>query len=227
LIERLFPEQADRRTASFAATLCPFLGTLEPMDRFLILQNLIESVTSDFADFERRLADALAGERGAPVQKQMRDVLTNIKTPIFASALSADGTRLQGTAVKVLENDQPWEAHIVEGTWVQKHDGRYFMLYAGNDFSTAEYGISVAVSDSSLGPFYKSPAPFLCTTAEWFGPGHPSVAKGPDGKLVMFFHAFYPGEQGYKKFRALLAMPLDLGEIWERNSARDASATDI
>ncbi|HEX2210849.1 MAG TPA: family 43 glycosylhydrolase, partial [Longimicrobium sp.] len=106
--------------------------------------------------------------------------------------------------------DQPWEAHLIEGVWVARHGGRYYAFYAANDFSTARYGIGVAVADAPLGPYRKRPEPLLRSTAEWWGPGHPSVAQGPDGEPWLFFHAFLPGRTGYNEFRALLAVPLVL-----------------
>jgi hypothetical protein len=110
----------------------------------------------------------------------------------------------------VLENDQVWEAHLIEGIWVTEQDGKFFMFYSGNDFSTPEYGTGAAIADSPLGPYRKMKQPLLRSTKEWLGPGHPSVARGPDGEPWLFLHAFYPGEAGYKKFRALLAVPLAL-----------------
>ncbi|WP_438015386.1 hypothetical protein WMF18_31560 [Sorangium sp. So ce315] len=49
---------------------------------------------------------------------------------------------------------------------------------------------------------------FLASTEEWWGPGHPSVAVGADGRHHVFLHAFRPGVAGHKAFRALLAAPI-------------------
>jgi arabinan endo-1,5-alpha-L-arabinosidase len=207
LIRDLFRRDADLRTASFLATLFPWVETLEPMERFLAEQNLIESVTTRFADFERRIATLINRERDPDVSTKLREIREHLKTKMYVGALSADGLSLAGDAVKVLENDQPWEAHVVEGGWIVPHDHRYYLFYAGNDFSTAEYGINVAVSESLWGPFRKSAEPFLRSTSEWSGPGHPSVALAPDGTHVLFLHAFRPGQEGYKRFRAFLSIP--------------------
>jgi hypothetical protein len=110
----------------------------------------------------------------------------------------------------VLQNDQPWEAHLIEGIWVTRRGGKHYLFYAGNDFSTARYGIGVGVADAPLGPYRKMAQPLLRSTVEWWGPGHPSVAEGPDGEPWLFLHAFFPGRTGYNEFRALLAVPLVL-----------------
>jgi arabinan endo-1,5-alpha-L-arabinosidase len=83
------------------------------------------------------------------------------------------------------------------------------MFYSGSDFSTREYGIGVAVSDSPLGPFEKMPEPLLGSNDKWIGPGHPSLATGTYGEPILFFHAYVPGHTGYKQFRALLCVVLD------------------
>jgi hypothetical protein len=36
------------------------------------------------------------------------------------------------------------------------------------------------------------------------------VAPGPDGRPLLFLHAFRPGEVGYKAFRALLSTGFEL-----------------
>ena len=192
-------------------TLWPWARTLPPMERFLLLQTFIEAVIAVYADFYGRLT-GLAEGQPAPIQDKINAVQKFMKTPMYAQRLSADGTQLAGARTKIIENDLAWEAHLVEGMWLTKHETKYYLFYAGNDFSTDQYGIGVAIADSPLGPYRKMTKPFLQSTADWWAPGHPSVVTGPDGKPVLFLHAFFPGEAGYKKFRALLAVPLTFKE---------------
>lgn len=208
LIAELFPRAEDRRTASLLATLWPWARTLEHMERFFVQQVLVEAVTADFTEFQARLAALLDREPDADVRAAMRDVQAALRTPIQAQRLSPDGRSLAGAPTRVLENDLAWEAHLIEGVWVAPHGGRYYLFYAGNDFSTARYGIGVAVADRPLGPYRKRDEPVLRSTAEWWGPGHPSVAPGPDGEPWLFLHAFFPGRTGYNEFRALLTVPI-------------------
>jgi hypothetical protein len=133
-----------------------------------------------------------------------------LKTRIFAQRLSADGLTLEGDRRVVLENDQPWESHLIEGVWVTQHAGRFYLFYAGNDFSTPHYAIGAAVADDPLGPWRKT-GPLVRSSLEWIGPGHPSVGPGPGGEPWLFLHAFLPGQVGYKAFRALLGAPLRFG----------------
>lgn len=210
LIEKLLPAAEDRRTAGLTAALWPWTRAREPMERFFVQQPLVEAVTEDFAAVRDRLAALLSTETDDGVRQAVRAVLDAMRTPVWAQRLTADGRGLEGERTRVLENDQPWEAHLIEGIWVARHGGRNYLFYAGNDFSTARYGIGVAVGDAPLGPYRKRPEPLLRSTAEWWGPGHPSVAEGPDGAPWLFLHAFFPGRTGYNEFRALLAVPLVL-----------------
>jgi hypothetical protein len=208
LIAELFPRAEDRRTASFVQTLWPWVRSLEPMERFSVQQVLIEVVTADFPAFRERLAELSGKQADAAARDAIGAVLQAMKTPVYAQRLAPDGRSLLGGRTLVLENDRGWEAHLVEGMWVAEHGGRYYMFYSGNDFSTAQYGIGAAIADSPLGPYRKMDEPLLRSTAEWSGPGHPSVADGPDGEPRLFLHAYFPGRAGYKEFRALLTVPI-------------------
>jgi hypothetical protein len=210
LIAELLEDDEDRRTLSLMATLWPWVRGLEPMECFFVQQPLVEAVTSRFSAVRGRLRALLEREADAEVREAVAAVLHAMRTPIWAQRLTPDGRGLAGERTLVLENDQEWEAHLIEGVWVARHGGRNYLFYAGNDFSTADYGIGVAVADSPLGPYRKQPQPLLRSTAEWWGPGHPSVARGPDGDPWLFLHAFFPGRTGYNEFRALLAVPLVL-----------------
>ena len=201
LIDALFDTKSDRLTAAFAAAIQPWANTRRPIERFFLMQPLISAALVNWAR-----VNAVLHDRGH------HQLLESMRTPIFAQRLSPDGTSLIGERVQVLENDQPWEGHLIEGPWVTFQRGRYWMFYAGNDFTNPAYGIGVAVSDALLGPYLKQPRPLLRSTTEWLAPGHASVAPGLDGLPQLFLHAFHPGTGGYNAFRALLTVGLAFGE---------------
>ena len=201
LIEALFDSESDQLTAAFAAAIQLWANTRRPIERFFLMQPLISAALANWARVKRVLHD-----RGH------HQLLESMRTPIFAQRLSPDGASLIGERVQVLENDQPWEGHLIEGPWVTFQCGRYWMFYAGNDFTNPAYGIGVAVSDSLLGPYLKQARPLLRSTTEWLAPGHASVAPGLDGLPQLFFHAFHPGTGGYNAFRALLTVGLAFSE---------------
>ncbi|HEX8533555.1 MAG TPA: glycoside hydrolase family 43 protein [Allosphingosinicella sp.] len=202
MIAEMFDREEDRLTAAFAAAVQPWANTRRPMERFFLMQPLIETVLGSWPQV-RRVLEA-SGEAGA--------ILDAMRTPILAQRLGPDGTSFLGEPVEVLANDLDWEGHLIEGPWVTRQQGRYWMFYAGNDFCTPAYGIGVAVADHPLGPYVKQPEPLLKSTREWWAPGHASVAPGLDGEPQLFFHAFFPGTGGYNAFRALLTTCLRFTE---------------
>jgi hypothetical protein len=198
LIDRLFEEEAHRRTAAFAAAVQPWANGRRPIERFFLMQPLISAVLASWPRARQVLEEC--GDAGF--------ILDAMRTPIRAQRLSPDGTSLIGEPTIVLANDRDWEGHLIEGPWVTRQKGRYWLFYAGNDFCTPAYGIGVAVADHPLGPYVKQPEPLLKSTRSWWAPGHASVAPGLDGEPQLFFHAFFPGEGGYNAFRALLTARL-------------------
>ena len=203
LAGRLFDTEEDRRTAALTMALWPWIATVAPMEQFFLLQLLIEAVVDRFGEVRERLADL-----PAEFAEGAREVLEAMRTPIYAQRLSPDLT-LEGERRIVLVNDLAWEGHLIEGPWVTERDGLHYLFYSGNDFSTAEYGIGVAVAETLLGPYRKMAEPVLRSSRDWSGPGHPSVAPAPDGTPLLFLHAFVPGTAAYKAFRALLAGAID------------------
>jgi len=198
LIERLFESEADRRTAAFAAAIVGWANRQRPMVRFFLMQPLIEAALANWARLRRTLVEfGLASA-----------ILDAMTTPIRAQRLAPDGRLLEGEDRIVLTNDLDWEGHLIEGPFVTRQKDRYWLFYAGNDFSTPSYGIGVAVADHPLGPYIKQGEPLLKSTREWTAPGHASVAPGLNGAPQLFFHAFHPGSGGYNAFRALLTVGL-------------------
>ena len=199
LIGELFADEADRRSAAFAAAIVPWANVQRPMTRFFVMQPLIEAALDNWNQVRGVLSEF--GLKATTIVEAMT-------TPIHARRIAADGRSLLGEDTIVLKNDQDWEGHLIEGPFVTYQQGRYWLFYAGNDFSTPSYGIGVAVADHPLGPYRKQKEPLLRSTREWVAPGHASVAPGLTGEPQLFFHAFHPGTGGYNAFRALLTVGL-------------------
>ena len=197
LVDRLFSDPTDRRTAHFAAAVLPWAQHRRPMERFFFMQLLIEAVLANWKHSKAVLAEV----------PEASLIVETMSTPIHAQKLSEAG-ELVGPDRLVLANDLDWEGHLIEGPFVTFQNGKYWLFYAGNDFGTPAYGIGVAVSDNVLGPYTKRSEPILKTSHNWWAPGHASVAPGLDGQPQLFFHAFFPGTGGYNTFRALLTTPL-------------------
>lgn len=85
-------------------------------------------------------------------------------------------------------NEDPTTCWI-EGAWMIKIEGRYFLTYSapGTQFRTYAFGVYVA--DSPLGPFrYQQRNPILRDPDGLVqGPGHGCIVRGPHGTLWAFY----------------------------------------
>src|SRR5215207_10810458 len=123
LIPTLFEGEREQRSAAFAAAIQPWANRRRPMERFFLMQPLIEAALDNWTVVQRALVDfGLAGQ-----------ILAAMRTPLFGQRLSEQG-ELIGEPVEVLANDLDWEGHLIEGPWVTRQQGRYWLFYAGNDF---------------------------------------------------------------------------------------------
>lgn len=198
LIERIFTSEQDRRTARFAAAVVPWAAPRRPTERFFLMQTFIRAAVGSWKQLRLVLEECGGAD----------EMLTAMRTPIVAQRIAPDGESFIGAPVTILSNDRDWEGHLVEGPFLWKQDGRYWLFYAANDFTDPAYGIGVAVADHVFGPYPKRPEPLLRSARSWSAPGHPSIAQGPDGTPHIFFHAYFPGTGGYNVFRALLTARL-------------------
>jgi hypothetical protein len=198
LIPVLFDNEQDRRTAAFCAAIQPWANGRRPMERFFLMQPLIRAALANWRKVKTALQES--GVASAVVE--------NMATPIYGQRMSQDGRSLVGERHLLLANDLDWEGHLIEGPFLTRQNGRYWMFYAGNDFTSPSYGIGYAVADQITGPWRKATEPLLKSHPNWSAPGHASVSVGTDGEPRLFFHAFHPGTGGYNVFRALLAVGL-------------------
>ncbi|HSC88302.1 MAG TPA: family 43 glycosylhydrolase [Polyangiaceae bacterium] len=118
-------------------------------------------------------------------------------TPIYLRELSADGLSFApGSAqVEILRNDaSTWEGGVVEGQWIVKYGGTYFLFYSGNVYDQ-RYRTGVARSNDVAGPYEKFGNPILANNATWVGPGHGSVVPAGDD-LYFVYHAWPSNGEG-------------------------------
>lgn len=117
-------------------------------------------------------------------------------TPIWAQPLAADGLSLKGTRTQLITNDQAWEGALVEGPWVARRNGAYWLFYSANSYASTAYAVGVARADSPLGPYTKAPGPIIVTGGSWAGPGHGSVVDVPGAGDWYVYHAWRAGHIG-------------------------------
>jgi hypothetical protein len=115
-------------------------------------------------------------------------------TPIWAQPLTADLVHLTGSKTQLLVNDPAsWEGGVVEGPYIFRRAGRFYLFYAGNACCgvACRYAEGVARADHLLGPWEKDPAnPIIGANASWKCPGHGTAVETPEGKDYFLYHAY-------------------------------------
>ena len=116
---------------------------------------------------------------------------------VQCARLSEDLTRLDSTAVTLLEPHSPWERHpweghyVLEGSFLLRHKQWYYLLFTANHFRDARHAMGYAVGTHPLGPFERAPEnPILQAAGRIVGVGNGSPVLSPDGNEWMFlYHA--------------------------------------
>ncbi len=77
----------------------------------------------------------------------------------------------------------------VEGPWMQKHNGVYYLEYSASGTQWKTYAEGYYTSKSPMGPFVYAPNNPLLRKTEGLvtGPAHGSIVEGPDGNLWQFY----------------------------------------
>ena len=136
-------------------------------------------------------------------------------TPIWAQPLAADGMSLLGTPTELITNDQSWEGALVEGPFLVRRGGKYWLFYSGNAYYDGRYAVGVARADSLLGPYTKAPGPIVVSDAAWVGPGHCSVVDVPGAGDWLVYHAWQAGHvNGPGDGRLVLVDAIDWSGAW-------------
>ncbi len=94
----------------------------------------------------------------------------------------------------------PEESPWIEGPWMLKHNGKYYLQYAAIGLEFLTYSHGVYVGDNPLGPFEYSPHNPLTFKTTGFAPGagHGSTFHDRNGQLwtICMIPSFYGGKGG-------------------------------
>jgi xylan 1,4-beta-xylosidase len=115
-------------------------------------------------------------------------------TPIWAQPLADDLIHLTGEPTQLIVNDPAtWEGGVVEAPYIMRHDGHFYLFYAGNACcgSACRYAEGVARAGHLLGPWTKDPAnPIIRPNSNWKCPGHGTAVETASGKDYFIYHAY-------------------------------------
>ena len=78
----------------------------------------------------------------------------------------------------------------MEGPYILKNNGKYYMTYSANNFTSKDYAIGYSVSDFPLGDYIKyENNPILRSGEKYFAPGHNSFVRSvEDNALYCVYH---------------------------------------
>ncbi|HET9640657.1 MAG TPA: glycoside hydrolase family 43 protein [Allosphingosinicella sp.] len=81
--------------------------------------------------------------------------------------------------------------HLVEGVWIVRRGGWYYLFYSGDNCcgEGAHYAVMVARSRGATGPFETRHGTILERRGTWLAPGHNSVIEDASGGNWIVYHA--------------------------------------
>ena len=102
-------------------------------------------------------------------------------------------TARTNTEKLIIKPESAWErveGAVTEGPFILKHNGKYYLTYSGTGYTSQQYAVGYAVSDSPLEGFERYEGnPVLSYTSKLYGPGHHSFTTSPDGsELIIVYH---------------------------------------
>ena len=138
-------------------------------------------------------------------------------TWLYAQQLDESGTKLLGSPKKLFRNTAAWENHVVEGAYVLRRDGWFYLFYSGNACCgrSCKYALGVARSRTLLGEWEKNPAnPILAANSSWQCPGHGSIVGADDGREFLLYHAYRNAAEAFNIGREALLDEVKFRDGW-------------
>jgi len=108
-------------------------------------------------------------------------------------------------------NTFPWESTgnhnqiryvgWMEGGWMVKHNGRYYLTYSSGGTQYHTYAMGCYVADSPLGPFKPQARNPIFRSTEGFitGTGHGCIVRGPGDRLWTFYTVLAAVVHGFER----------------------------
>lgn len=137
------------------------------------------------------------------------DALVSRNQAATASSVRGPGAE-PGNAVDA--STGPYLADFVEGSYMIKRDGIYYLLYSSGALHDGSYSVHYAMGKNPLGPFVTPPDNVLLKSNARLttkGPGHNSVLKFKDQYYIVYHQHNQPHEDAKGVFRQTCADKLE------------------
>jgi len=120
---------------------------------------------------------------------------------------------------------------LIEGAWLDYHNGKYFLYYSGDNCcgDKANYAVMIAKADNPLGPFLRlgeenktGNSVILEKDSAWIAPGHNSIFQDEKGNVWMAYHAIDKKrkENKHPEMRVMLISPVVYKNGWPEVTAK-------
>lgn len=139
---------------------------------------------------------------------------------IYGQQLTANGLAVTGNRVALLSSTEAWEKPccdpsykgIVEAPsmFFRRDDGKFYLFYSGNTYTTGAYAVGVARGSAPLGPFTKLGGPVLSSANGVAGPGSSGVIRDRVDSPWIYYHGWTEPNVGYANggSRRMMLSPL-------------------
>lgn len=120
-------------------------------------------------------------------------------TTTWIRQLNAKATRFAAgsTAHLLLKTEQAWEGNVTEAPDMIRFDGRFYLFYSGNTYTTRAYATGYAICKKVTGPCTRPESqPLLSTNEVVVGPGGAAPFRDLEGRLRLAYHAWSGAEVG-------------------------------
>lgn len=121
-------------------------------------------------------------------------------TKIWIRRLNADATAFQprSKAHLLLTTAHNWEGNVIEAPDMIRYKKRFYLFYAGNNYTTDRYATGYAICQTVNGPCTRArKTPLLATNDVVVGPGGAAPFQDLQGRLRLAYHAWTAGQVGY------------------------------
>ncbi|RVU02433.1 glycoside hydrolase [Mucilaginibacter limnophilus] len=144
--------------------------------------------------------------------------------PLKVQEMSADWRTFKpGTQPKTVVQPKAEKVYtnLIEGSWVDIQDGKYYLYYSGDNCcgDSANYAVLVARADNPFGPFTtlakasgKQSSAILEKDETWLAPGHNSIFTDNSGQKWIAYHAI--DRKDPKKGRVMLLKKINYINGW-------------
>jgi len=140
------------------------------------------------------------------------DTLVSRNRPVTASSVRGQGSE---PANAVDASEGPYLTDFVEGSYMIKRNGVYYLLYSSGALHDGSYSVHYAMAEHPFGPFtMPQDNVLLRSNAEQTtkGPGHNSVLKFKDRYYIVYHQHNQPHEDAKGVFRQTCADRLEFNE---------------